>query len=628
MNAKLSLLSRRVTSEETAHQPGGTYSASGWTSVASERVWPKHLLTSIPFWFAFGACGAAFLAWDSRLSMSQDGLSYYDMASETLRSGPNNLINLLWSPLYPSLIALSLFLFRPSASVEIPVIHVLNWLIFLGVSLAFAFLVRAWFAEKQDSTPNAEKAARYGILVPFAFWLFFWSMIHFIPVSLITPDLCVEGVVFLAAGICSQLSRPASNWKNDLALGGTLALGYYAKAAMFPLALLLLFLLFLWPPSGSRGRYGVLVAAVVFLLVSAPLIVVMSNRVGHLSTGGSGSLNYAWWVNKVPPYGGSIRMEMAILDSLYTGKLDTSIGLTHPPRMLMEKPLILEFRSPVNGTYPLWYDPCYWNKGTEAQFNLRRQMIALKENLLRYGHAFIEMSSLFAGLLVFSLLNLKRRMPVKPERSWYWLLLWSLAAAAMYAFVHVEYRFLGAFFVLFWLAAYRFMLGRAERGVEKAVLATVLCSLVVSTIGGGELLHHFTELGSPDYLRIAEGLRTLGIKPGDELATIGYTFDAYYAHAAGTRIIAQIPEADEFWGLSVAEREKVKEHLASVGVRAVVVKDGPRGFAYGDWHEIPGTRLNRVRVLLLEPSSKRAAIPESKRGGASSVLDAAAPRSR
>jgi len=592
-----------------------------------ERAWPKHLFTSIPFWFVFGAAGAAFIAWDSRLSMSQDGLSYYDMASETIRSGPSNLINLLWSPLYPSLIALSLFLFRPSASAEIPLIHIANWLIFLGVSLAFAFLVRTWFAEEQDSTPNAENAARHGILVPFAFWLFFWSMIHFIPVSLVSPDLCVEGVVFLAAGICSQLSRPTSNWKNDLALGGTLALGYYAKAAMFPLALLLLFLLFLWPPSGSRGRYGVLVAAVVFLLVSAPLIFVMSSRVGHLSTGGSGSLNYAWWVNKVPPYGGSIRMEMAILDSLYTGKLDTSNGLTHPPRMLMEKPLILEFRSPVNGTYPLWYDPCYWNKGAEARFNLRQQMIALKENLLRYGHAFIEMSTLFAGLLVLSLLRLNRPMPGKPDRSRYWPLLWSLAAAAMYAFVHVEYRFLGGFFVLFWLAAYRFMLGTSEKGAEKAILATVLGSLVVSTIGGGELLHHTTELKSPDYLRIAEGLRTLGIKPGDELATIGYTFDAYYAHAAGTRIIAQIPEAEEFWGLSAAEREKVKEHLVSIGTKALVAKDGPRGVGYADWQEIPGTHLNRVRVLLLEPSSKMAVIPEAKRDGASSVLDAAAPTS-
>ncbi len=607
MNAKLSLPSRRVNSKETARQPGGTYSASGGITVASERAWAKHLLTSIPFWFAFGSCGAAFLAWDSRHFMGlagPDGLSYLDMASEALQRGPSSLVNPLWSPLYPSLIALFLFLFRPSSSVEIPLIHVLNWLIFLGVSLAFAFLVRTWFVEKQDSTPNAENAAPYGILVPFAFWLFFWSMIHFIPVSLVTPDLCVEGIVFLAAGICSQLSRPTSNWKHDLALGGTLALGYYAKAAMFPLALLLLLLLFLWPPSGSRGRFGVLAAAVVFLLVSAPLIVVMSSRVGHLSTGGSGSLNYAWWVNKVPPYGGSIRMEMAILDSLYTGKLDTSTGLTHPPRMLMEKPLILEFRSPINGTYPLWYDPCYWNKGVEARFDLRQQMAALKENLLRYGHAFIEMSSLFAGLLVFSLLNLKRRMPVKPERSWYWLLLWSLAAAAMYAFVHVEYRFLGAFFVLFWLAAYRFMLDTAEQAVEKAVLATVLFSLIVSTIGGGELLHHFTELRSPDYLRIAEGLRALGIKPGDQLATIGYTFDAYYAHAAGTRIIAQIPEADEFWGLSAAEREKVKEHLVSIGTKALVAKDGPRGSGYADWQEIPGTHLDRVRVLLLKPSSK------------------------
>jgi hypothetical protein len=99
---------------------------------------------------------------------------------------------------------------------------------------------------------------------------------------------------------------------------------------------------------------------------------------------------------------------------------------------------------------------------------------------------------------------------------------------------------------------------------------------------------------------IAEGLLRLGVHPGDQLATIG-TIDAYYARPAGVRIIAQISDVDEFWSLSAKDFEKVKGRLASIGVKALIAKDGPRGFGYGDWQEIPGTRLNRVRVLILQP---------------------------
>jgi hypothetical protein len=388
-------------------------------------------------------------------------------------------------------------------------------------------------------------------------------------------------------------------------------------------------LLFVWPPIGSRGRYGVFLAGLVFLLLSAPLILVMSSRVGHLSTGGSGTLNYAWWVNKVPPYGGSVRVGMVILESLYTGRFDNSVELTHPPRTLMEKPLVLEFSSSIKGTYPLWYDPFYWNEGVKARFSLRQQVIALKENLLRYGNAFVDMASLFGGLLVLGILRLNGApLASKRERPWYWLLLWPVAAGAMYTCVHVEYRFLGAFFVLFWLAAYCLMLSGTQRTTDTAVLTTVLCSLIISTIGGAVLSQHhqMDDPRHPDYLTIAEGLQKLGIKQGDQLATVGDAFEAYYARAAGVRIVAQIPDADEFWTLSAPDIESVKQALGRIGVKALLARDTPYRLGYG-WQQISGTRLNRVSVLLLNPHSAALANPEPQAGDRS-LVDGVASRSR
>jgi hypothetical protein len=613
MSEKLSFLLHPLASKAAAVESDVSEFVKARTSAVLARAWAERWLTSLPFWSAVGALGAALMAWDTRHFMNPDGLSYLDMASETLKSGPHNLVNLNWSPLYPFLITVLLFLFHPSPGVEIPLLHLLNWLIFLAAQLCFAFFLRSWYAQEQGSTANERDVVRRGILVAFGFWLFFWAVVQFIPLSLVTPDLCVAAIVFLVGGICGLLSRPTSGWKHYFALGVTLSLGYYAKAAMFPAALLLLLLLFCWPPSASHKRYRVLVAVVAFFVASAPLVTFMSKRVGHLSSGESGSMNYAWWVNKVPPYAGWIRLDMAIVDSLYTGKPGKSTMLTHPPRILMEKPLTLEFGSPVVGTYPLWYDPVYWNEGAKARFNLRQQLVALKENLLKYGHAFMEMSSLCAGAVVLCLFGLPKRMLVKLDRKWYWLLIWPVAVGAMYACVHVEYRFLGGFFVLFWLATYGAILGRADRAAEIAALATVLCSLIISTIGGGAL-RHFAEHNPPDYLVIAEGLRRLGVNPGDQLATIG-TIDAYYARPAGVRIVAQISDVDEFWGLSAKDFENVKGHLASIGIKALIAKDGPRGFGYGDWQEIPGTRLNRVRVLMLQPP-RVLIFPEAPSGGA------------
>jgi hypothetical protein len=570
----------------------------------------EHWLTSIQFWFAVGAFGSAFLAWGSRHFMNPDGLSYLDMASETVQTGPHNLVNLNWSPLYPCLIALLMLIFRPTPDLEVPSLHFLNWLIFVTTELCFVFFLRTWCMQKQDFTADEEDSPRYGILVPFAFWLFFWCIIQFIPLSLVTPDLCVAGIVFLAAGICSQLSRPTSGWKHYFALGVILASGYYAKAAMFPAALLLLLFLFFWPPSANHSRYRVLAAAVTFVVASAPLITFMSKRAGHLSFSESGSMNYAWWVNKVPPYAGLVRME--ILDSLYTGKTGASAMLIHPPRILIEKPLTLEFGSPVAGTHPLWYDPGYWNQGAKARFDLRQQIVALKENILKYGRPIIEMSSLCAGAIALCLLGLPKRPLVKLDRKWHWLLLWSIAVGAMYTCVHVEYRYVGAFFVVFWLAAYGAIIRRADRTVGIAVLATVLGSLVVSTIGSGTL-RHFAEHKSPDYLVIAEGLRKLGVNPGDRLATVGTMIDAYYARPARVRIIAQISGEDEFWSLSGRDLKMVEERLASIGIKALIAKDAPPGSGSRDWQEIPGTRSDPVRVLILQRVSQVSALPGAVR---------------
>ena len=61
----------------------------------------------------------------------------------------------------------------------------------------------------------------------------------------------MEASVYLVAGGCLRLSRPGVRPKHYILLGVLFALAYATKAVLFPLSILLMGLLFLWPPARS-----------------------------------------------------------------------------------------------------------------------------------------------------------------------------------------------------------------------------------------------------------------------------------------------------------------------------------------------------------------------------------------
>jgi hypothetical protein len=502
------------------------------------KTWRAALVLACLLW-------GASSAWTNRHTMNADGMSYIDMASAALRDGPGSLVNGYWSPLYPALLSVAFFVFRPSPALEFPLVHFVNFLIFVFVLLCFAFFVKSWLAVERDE--NQEESP---CLIPFAFGVFLWFTIEFIPLSSPTPDLCVAAIVFVAAGVgCRLLLTP--NPKHFAALGAILGFGYYAKAAMFPLGLLLLAALFLWPPPESRKK--ALLSGLVFLIVAAPWVAVMSSRAGHLSIGEAGPLNYAWYVNGFPqparPGG----------------------GLGHPPRLLLDKPAILEYATPVNATYPLSYDPSYWYAGARARWNVRQQVLMIETSVLFYYQLLMQMAALLAGVVVLLILRARPEVHATRNQAFLWLVIWPLAACALYGVVHIEKRFLWAFFVLFWLAVYRVLCRRVSPAVRAAVLGTVLCALFIPA--ARSLPDALLRPNQPDYLRVADALRAAGVHRGDLLATVGDGFDAYYARFLGARVVAEMVDPGEFSRLSAQDLATVKQRLAGIGVKALVVKN-------------------------------------------------------
>jgi hypothetical protein len=327
--------------------------------------------------------------------------------------------------------------------------------------------------------------------------------------------------------------------------------------------------------------------------MAAPLVAALSGRVGRLSFGEAGRLNYAWYVDGLQRSSG------------WTGGSPGVYGTPeHPPRRLMEKPLILEFDSPIKGTVPLWYDPSYWYAGAKVRFDLRQQIAALRDTLRDYKDIFRHTLAYFSGAAVLWILTAREKQSSSlPRREW-WLLVWPLTAMLMYAFVHVENRFIGPFCVLLWLTIYGAPMFRLNRLAAVAVCATVVGTVMVVfvdhlVVASARTVRELANPTQPDYQAVAAGLRNLGVQSGDRLATVGSPFYAYYARYAGMRVVAEIPAADEFWNLGAPELKSVAERLARIGVKAVVAENRPDVSAPAEWRDVRVSDAERFSILVL-----------------------------
>lgn len=559
-------------------------------------------LGSIQFWWLVSLLFAALLAWDSRQSMNPDGMSYLEMASGALHRGPMNLVNGWWSPGYPALLSVALLVFHPSPQSEFPLTHFVNFLVFVFALLSFTFFLRSWLAALRQTPLNEDEPP----LVAFSFAVFLPLTITYIGLETVAPDLCVAGIAFLAAGLCCRISLLGFTRRRAAALGAILGVGYYVKTAMFPISLILLAALFVWPPSGKFRRREVIWPLLAFLIVAAPLAALISSRVGHLSIGESGPVNYLMHAT------GAMRNGPAELEN-YAGKG----ALAHPPRILLNKPLTVEFSYPLDGTDPLHYEPSYWWAGARAGFNLKAQLAALRAGLRYYLAVLAEMKILLVGALVLCVCGFHLGFVSAPGRSGLWLIIWPAAACLMFAFVLVDSRYVAGFYVLFWLGVYG-SLWRSVPGLTRAaVLGTVSCVLLLPAAHSG-LAAAKTAVkgmvrqggGTPSYLVIAAALRANGVNPGDRLATVGRIYDAYYAHHLGARIVAEIEDAEGFWRLPAGEAGKVEESLANLGVKALISEKRPvSGIPSDGWQEITLPDSGRFSMLMLSGMSTAAPQP-------------------
>jgi hypothetical protein len=557
---------------------------------------------------------AALDLWGNRDLFDADGISYLDMADAYRRGDWRAALVGLWSPLYAWLLAFMMLFFNPSAQWEFTAVHALNFFIFVVTLASFSVFMREFLRANRETAVNGRLPDWTWLVLGYS--LFTWSTIRLIPLHQPEPDLIVCALVYLIFAMLFRIRMEAVTWGESIFLGMLLGLGYLTKAIMFPLAFVFTGVALILAGRSAKKRCKILVAFSVFFLLSLPYIVVLSNANGRWLVSDSGRLNYGWEMNEVKKW------------HHWHGENPVHGTPVHPTRKIYDNPPMYEFGTPFNNvTYPPFYNPSYWYEGVKVTVDLRRQLSVIVRNtkrllfflasfpgsatnwLVYYADLDGKDRTIGALLTLFCVIVLTNigRVSVFRGIGKHWFVLVPISAAlGAYALLHFEGRYIAAYVVALWMVLFRSVAIPYSEESKRIFTAVVASGALITTItvaaGTGQAVlqaaQYFTngnteapflQSGYTDW-KVAKYLHNAGLRAGDPVGAVGWTFSAYWARMARLHIVAEVPDegARAFWSLDTAKRAVVMQLFRNVGAKAVVAVAArvPVGSAPANWQHI------------------------------------------
>jgi hypothetical protein len=521
-------------------------------------------------------------------SMNADGISYLDIGDAYFRADWATAINSVWSPLYSWILGLVNFLFKPSMQWEFPTVHLVNFLIFLAALASFEFM---WGNIRTTPTESGTVTIPEAHWWPLGYLLFIWTSLSLIEIWAVTPDMLMAAFVFLAAGLVAQIRSGDENSRIFLRLGLVLGLGYLSKTFMFSVALVFLGLAWLVQKRTWSSFTKTVLAAGLFLIVSLPFVLLISNVKGKLTIGEAGTITFLRYVNGMPfPH--------------WQGNPDRGIIPTHPSRVIHEFPAVYEFGEPIGGTYPISLDPSYWYEGIEPRFDFGGLLARLLSSSLVYAELFLQKQGiLVACVLALYAMRQRQRYTFFDILQHWALVIPAIIAFGLYGTVLVQSRYVGVFVVLFWadiLANVRLpdtSSNKSWLNVLSSIAAIgLLANIIMFNLDGFKRLNPSLGASSVEQaappakpLEVAAMLHELGIGQGEKVGVIGYAYDSFWARLLRVKIVAEMVEADaidDLWRSDEMLLQSVLQSFAGTGAKAVVAEYVPDYAQLKDWHHV------------------------------------------
>jgi hypothetical protein len=539
-------------------------------------------------WCFRGAIAACALinCWVSRFEIASDSVSYLDMGDLYWKGNWHAALNGLWSPLYGWLTGLMFLLTKPTMLWEYPEVHLLNFAILIATLFCFEFFWRELLASGGGKA-WVGGARTFVWVLGYLLFAYVHLVIH--PLALVTPDLLAAALLYVSSGMMLRFASGRMGAPSAILLGVTLGLGYLTKAAMLPFAVVFMTTMLAVAWKQHRGKWLFAFVLLGFLITSFPFIAALSWNMHRFTWGDSAKLNYALWVNHpYPPY------------RYWQGDRPGHEDALHPARKVFAWPEIYEYATPIEGTYPVWYDPCYWNAGMDSSIHPLRQAHVFRENMKTMVRAIFLRLSLIATLALLLLVSKGIKDWCRNLMTFWPILIPAVAVCLMYMMVHWEARFTSGEMLVAWGAAI------VSTGISEEERRTKLF-LALSLLLGAWVAYRFSTVlidyrrankSSAQAVMVAQRLRAMGVEPGDHVAIVGDALaEEDWARLEKVRIIAEVPNethrvrpnsAAAFWESNPEGEIAVLEILKSTGAMAVVADTPPTTLPSG-WVPVGNT---------------------------------------
>jgi len=535
-------------------------------------------------------CVAVDAVFDRNFSKNiSDGVAYLDIADAVGRGRLAALSNPYWSPGYPVALQIGLALLRPSPARELAALYVID-----GALAMLALSCLVYFVK---GLPIVDRDGHFGLTRPMllavAFSLFLIAVQRDAPPQLMTPDLLLAACLWLGGGAFLRIAH--GQWILDyVILAFALALAYFTKAVALSLVVVAGAVLPFTGPYRRKAIRGVLTYFFVVFAMISPYVAGLSKSKGRFTLGESGSLNYAWIVDGAD---GPNRWHLQN-DSPHG---HAQLALAHPARRLLRSPDVYEFGSPVDGSFPIFNDPSYWDDGLRPVFYMKGQLWHIAMNLYHTASWLARRGEFVIALLFLLCLQVYSRTPGR-FRETLPVFVWFASLWGLYLLVDVEDRYVFAVLTSIFLLAVASLrlpdFPHMRQAVTVCTIILVSGAVIRSLDVAGEKVFYgirqmfigpvkMKAVGpyQNPYWEVAQKLTgTLGLHANDSVACMELGCDnTYWARLAGLRVTADISREAEYWAASRADRARAMAALAGAGVKAVVARHLGTGAESEGW---------------------------------------------
>lgn len=483
-----------------------------------------------------------------------DAVSYMDIASAMLHGRWHDIVNGLWNPGYPALLALGKLITHADRLHELQVFYWVNYFIFLFSLACTAFFVRSLLHARNQSRVEPSTAGGWALSDPLlyvaAYSLVTFSWQQEFSFGKIRVDGLFACLLLLAFGC---LLRVAFSDSRAFAAGMGLFLGlaYWVKTpgmvfAVLSFAVLAIFL-YRNPPAQHSTRSWLL-AVLIFVIVVAPYITALSFQKGRFDFGDSAKLNYAWYVSDTSP--------MHLLPGQSWRFGHSTVNLKHSEVALLADPSVEYFPHFPHTTYGPWFDPSYTNDGVHPHFVMAVQLRILRQES-RHVFTFAVLHSFFFVLVCFAFLSGMHVIPDIPLRRVLLLLCGIfLFAGAMYTSIHFLDRYIAGQYWIAWIATMGLLVAPSATpnapadGLLLTEGAALFLAIAVLLLGAQSTVHlrqtailtgTYSGWYNAEEFQTSQALEKNGSPPGSNVACFrACDSGAYWARLADVHVTAEI----------------------------------------------------------------------------------------